>query len=76
MFGSFVAELFPVEGGPRVRAPATTPAAWPAPWRRNIGVPAMPGIGIGLALSLTSAFSCWRLRSRSRCPIAGQPLDA
>jgi MFS family permease len=79
MFGSFVAELFPVQ----VRATGQGTsynigrmAGAVAPY--TIGaLAAMPGIGIGLALSLTSAFFLLAAALTFTLPDrSGQPLDA
>jgi|KBSMisStandDraft_5_1062788.scaffolds.fasta_scaffold89106_3 MFS family permease len=79
MFGSFVAELFPVE----VRATGQGTsynigrmAGAVAPY--TIGVlAAMPGVGIGLALSLTSAFFLLAAALTFTLPDrSGEPLDA
>jgi MFS family permease len=58
MFGSFVAELYPAAFAPPDRARATTSDGWPARSHRtrSASIATQPGIGIGLALSVTSAF--------------------
>ena len=79
MFGGFLAELFPIAvraTGQGTSYNAGRMAGAVAPY--TIGVlAAMPGIGIGLALSLTSAFFLLAAALTFTLPDrSGQPLDA
>ena len=79
MFGSFIAELFPTAVRARSGNHATTSGGWRARWRRyTIGALAtLPGIGIGLALGITSAFFLFAAALVFALPDrSGQPLEA